>query len=325
MPQRTYDLHGVVLRIDAAHESLAAFMDIVLAPLAAAGTPAPHWTIVIDTVDAVAPVPPGARIVWDGPLPEGLPATLYDDGEGRIFVAPGHFRIAQQRGRRATDIAVAPAGWKSISGSAVFWMLDRVLLEFDHHLLHGACLLRPDRSGAIALFAPSGTGKTTTALALARAGLALAGDDALVLRNTDAGPLLWGIPRKLRVHRKTAAMMPWLAPSLVPFTQDEQSVTREAVAGAIDIAAPVRCPAIGAIMLRMPNADGNRIDAISKVDAVSHITTDNVRRAPGGVEAGAVASFAAIARFVARTPVIALSVGPDPGSLDLGQIFAALR
>jgi hypothetical protein len=322
LARRTYNLHGIVVQLDAVDEALAGFLEPILAPLRA-DEGAADWTVRIETVPAVSAAPVHIRPVWDGALPEGLPATLYDDGDRRIFVAPGHFTMVLRRGVRATDIEVAPAGRKALGGTAAFWLLDRVLVAFDHHLLHGACLVRSLPRGAVAVFAPSGTGKTTTSLALARAGLALAADDALVLRNTEGGSLLWGVPRRLRIHRKTAELMPWLAGGLAAWQSDEQAIEREKLADVISIAGPELSLALGAIMLRPPNRSGHQIAQIAKTEAVSHIATDNVRRAPGGVEANAQAAFAAIAQFVARTPVIALSVGPDPASIDLDAILAA--
>ena len=179
------------------------------------------------------------------------------------------------------------------------WLIDHLLAVHDRHLLHGACLIAPAADGALALFAPSGTGKTTTALALARAGFALAGDDALVLRNTDQGALMWAVPRRLRVHRKTAAMMPWLEPSLGEWSGDEQAVSRESLSGVVGVVGPTLSRAVGIVVLRPPNANGHHIERIGKAEAVSHIVADNVRRAPMGVEPHAQAAFAAIARFAA--------------------------
>ena len=120
-------------------------------------------------------------------------------------------------------------------------------------------------------------------------------------------------------------MLPWLAPLLPAWTADEQGVAPEALRGAIDLPGPIRCAAAGAIVLMKPNASGHRIEAIAKPAAVSHIASDNVHRAPTGVLGDAQATFAAIARFIARTPVVALSVGPEPGTLTAELVLYALE
>jgi hypothetical protein len=318
-------LHGVVVATQSADAELAAFLEPILAPLAAAGPAPEDWSIGLELRAEVQPTPPGAAVVWDGTLPEGIAATLSDDGDGRHFVAPGRFHMTLPRSARAVNISVTTEGRAAPGGMAAFWLIDHLLAVHDRHLLHGACLIAPAADGALALFAPSGTGKTTTALALARAGFALAGDDALVLRNTDQGALMWAVPRRLRVHRKTAAMMPWLEPSLGEWSGDEQAVSRESLSGVVGVAGPTLSRAVGIVVLRPPNANGHHIERIGKAEAVSHIVADNVRRAPMGVEPHAQAAFAAIARFVARTPAVALSVGPDPNSLDPTAILSALR
>ena len=79
------------------------------------------------------------------------------------------------------------------------------------------------------------------------------------------------------------------------------------------------------IILAKPNAEGHRAEPISKAEALTLILSDNVRKAPGGVDAKGQLTFAAIAQLVAQTPTFVLSVGPDPGSLHPDLIFAMIR
>jgi hypothetical protein len=74
------------------------------------------------------------------------------------------------------------------------------------------------------------------------------------------------------------------------------------------------------IALMPPNEKGHAVTAIAKPEALAAIACDNLRIAPDGVDADNAATLAAVARFIATTPVIALSVGPDPGSLSRALI-----
>lgn len=322
--RRNYDLNGISLAVVAADQAHAAFLDPILAPLAVAAAAAPGWTIRLHSSEAIEPPPADTPRIWHGPLPEGLLSTLVRESDRQVLVVPGHFAMSSVRSARSTDIQVAPAGAKSIGGTAAFWLLEGILAAHSRQLLHGACLVRRATQEAFALFAPSGTGKTTTALALARTGLEFAGDDALVLENAEEGPHLWGIPRKIKVHRRTADLLPWLRPVLRDWTADEQVIGLDALDIVIPLADATRRRAAGAIVLLPPNAVDHRVETIAKADALTQLLTDNVRRAPTGVDADAQAAFTAMARFVGATPTVALSVGPDPGSLTAAAILSAL-
>ncbi|TIT54542.1 MAG: serine kinase, partial [Mesorhizobium sp.] len=83
------------------------------------------------------------------------------------------------------------------------------------HMLHTAGLTLPGRDAVVLIHAPSGTGKTTTSLALATHGFGLCSDDAMIL-NVGATPVAWGLPRHVKIHEKTARMIPQVAPCLGP-------------------------------------------------------------------------------------------------------------
>jgi hypothetical protein len=323
--QRNYDLNEVSLAVLAAEEANAGFLDSILSPLAVNSLVAPDWTVRLRVAETIEPPPAHARHICDGPLPEGLPSLFVEERDRQILFVPNHFVMSSIRSARSTDIDVTPVGAKSIAGTAAFWLLTGILAACNRHLLHGACLVNSPRQEAFALFAASGRGKTTTALALAREGLSLAGDDALVLSHSEQGFYLWGIPRKIKVHRRSVELLPWLHSVVGDWTAGEQAIGREALASVIQIADSSQRPVAGAIILLRPNAVGHRVEAIAKVDALTEILTDNVRRAPTGVGADAQAAYAAIARFIAATPTIALSVGPDPSSLRAAEILSAFR
>ncbi len=321
--RRLYNLNGVGLAVEAADESHASFLDPILEPLTAARPVRHHWKITIAKARVVAR-PDVARAIWDGPLPEGLPSVLTSNSGWSTLTVPDHFVMTNRRATRSSRIRVTSAGQSSIQGTAAFWLIDEILAVRNRHLLHGACLVRAETDEAIALFAPSGTGKTTTALALARNGLGLAGDDALVLDNAKNASYVWSIPRAIKVSRRTADMLPWLAPVLGPYNQDEQALRLGDLKQVVKSASAARRRCAAVVVLTKPNGVGHRAEMIAKADALTHIVADNIRRAPTGVDVKGQATFAAIARLVTRTPTITLSVGPNPVSLTPEVILAAI-
>jgi hypothetical protein len=318
--RRVYDLNGVTLAVAAADERTAAFLDPILAPLSCAIPAACDWTASMAPV-ATIESPAGGQRIFEGPLPEGLLSVMVKNGDERMLVVPGHFSMSFRRTARTTEIRYVPGKESGLGGTAAFWMLDDLLSAHGRHLLHGALLVDPATDRSIALFAPSGTGKSTTALALARAGFCLCGDDALVLDAHEDRCGLWAIPRKIKVHRRTAALLPWLGPLLSDsWINDEQAFELGALSPLVTIAAPRQRQAGLVIALMPPNESGHAATAIARPDALAAIASDNLRIAPGGVDADNAATLAALARLVANTPVIALSVGPDPGSLSRALI-----
>ena len=80
------------------------------------------------------------------------------------------------------------------------------------------------------------------------------------------------------------------------------------------------CRGGGASAWSSPNPNDHAITPIAKPDALMSIACDNLRIAPGGVDADNARALAALGALVARTPVVALSVGPNPGSLTRKHI-----
>jgi len=314
--RRVYDLNGVTLAVTAADEPHAAFFDPILAPLRCAGPVTCDWIASMSPTTAIERPGNGIRI-FEGLLPEGLHALMVEDHQERNLVVPGHFAVKFRRPARTIEIRFVPGREAGLGGTAAFWMLDDLLAANGRHLLHGALLVDPTTERSIALFAPSGTGKTTTALALARSGLGLAGDDALVLHVGDDGYGLWAIPRKIKVHRKTASLLPWLDPILTDaWINDEQPFALGALSPLVTLATPRPRGVSLVIALMPPNEIAHSVAAIARPDALAAIACDNLRIAPGGVDADDAATLAALAGLITTTPVVALSVGPDPNSLS---------
>jgi hypothetical protein len=313
--QRTYDLHGCTLGIVSEDPAVAAFLDPILAPLMCDPLAACDWMISLVPVDTVG-IPDGGSRLFEGTLPEGLPAVIIQHEDRRSLIACDHFAITLSLTARTVEIRYVNGRSEAMGGTAAFWMLGDILAAQSQHLLHGAAVVDPGSDEVIALFAPSGIGKTTTALALARSGLHLAADDALVLSVRQNVPLIWGIPRRLKISQKTASMLPWLSPCLTEnWTAGEQAIERDALAALVTLARPQPRAVARVIVLTPPNDRDHLLTPMAKPDALTRIAHDNFRIAPGGVGPDKAAAFAALSKLIATTTVVALSPGPALSTL----------
>jgi hypothetical protein len=319
-PPRHYDLNGITLSLEATDSALAGFLDHVLEPFAGPAVPA-DWRLRVSFADSL-PAAEGA-LQWEGAMPEGIAAALFH-GEGwRLLLVPGQFSmLCDMAARRATVLAL-PGQSRWLAGTASFWLIERLLETADRHLVHAACLVRA-AGDAVLIFAPSGTGKTTTSLALARNGWALAGDDAAVIEPGAAQPKVWALPRGINLHRRTAAMLPWLAPIVKDYGErEEQGLALSSLRGILPLASPAARRCAGVLLLEPPNLEDHRVWTLPKSEAAVAILMDNVRIGPGGLDS-ADGIFGALTRLLAAVPVAALSAGPDPSSLSPRILEAAL-
>ena len=132
---------------------------------------------------------------------------------------------------------------------------------------------------------------------------------------------MWAVPRKLNIHKKTAALLPWLDPLLTgTWIDDEQAVEFGVLSRVVPCASPRRRRVGLVIVLTPPNQVGHAFKRIAKPEALTSIACDNLRVAPSGVDADNASALAALGKLVARTPVVSLSLGPDPASLNREDI-----
>ena len=292
--RRRYDLNGLSVAVEATEDALARFLDPILSPFIVAESDRSDWTITIIRTDAITMPDHSVNSILDGTFPEGIPFILTDQHGRRALSIPDRLTMTSQRAERSTHILVTPAGVSTLQGTVTFWLINEILAACHRYLLHGACLVKTKTNEAFALFAPSGTGKTTTALALARNGLGVAGDDALVLESDTDGFYVWGIPRPIKVHHRSADLLPWLQPVLKNWEADEQAIRLGDLKQIVTVASASRRRCAEVIVLARPNMGGHWAEAITKTETLIRILTDNLRIAPAGLDADGQAAFAAI-------------------------------
>jgi hypothetical protein len=257
-------------------------------------------------------------VIWGGTLIDGCYAEISRDGDLQQFRIPGRLSIVETRGDPVTRVEVVANAERPFQGMAAAVLLDTILRGHGLLTIHAASLMPPGGDKLMLLFAPSGFGKTTTSLALALSGYAHLGDDMVVLRQEAGGTLAWGMPRTLKVQRRTAAMFPEVAPHLGAFSgdEDEAPLTRDALAAMVELPDPRLSYQTAAIVVVGPRSEGPaRVTPISKSDALSVILTDNIGVFSDGVPETQQQLFRMLTKLVAVTPVFRLDAGNDPHSI----------
>jgi hypothetical protein len=251
-------------------------------------------------------------LVWSGPLPEGGTGRLFEDEDRCLLEVTGSCVVDIEPGRRRATVSLAEEGMRRFMGSASMLVLDLALLAGGQHLVHGASLTRAVTGGALLVCGPSGRGKTTTSIALARGGFGLMTDDASVLAFECGGVLVWGLPRALKVHRQTAGLMPWLQPMLGEWdAEDEHAVPLRDIARHVEIAAPSPQPLEAVVLLGARSTAGHRFERLSKSEALIELAADNVAWFEGGAPQRSALLFEALGQAIAAVPTHRLEAGPD--------------
>jgi hypothetical protein len=273
---------------------------------------------VILTAFAGDDIPTCGTLIWSGTLIDGTYAEISRDGDLLQFRIPGRISILERRGEPVTRAEVVAGVDRPFAGMATAILLDTVLRGHGLLTIHAASLIPPGSDALLLLFAPSGSGKTTTSLALALSGYAHLGDDMVVLREEADSIVGWGMPRNLKVQRRTAAMLPEVAPYLGEFggPEDEAPLTRDALATLMPLPDPRLSYRTTAIVVVGPRSEGEaRVTRMSKADALSVILTDNIGVFSDGVPETQRQLFRLLTRLVSTTPIFLLDAGSEPRSI----------
>ena len=152
-----------------------------------------------------------ATLLHEGSGQDGKSVTVHESGSVMWYVRPDLASLRLDTAMRTADLILAENAKLSESFDLSVHAMDAAIAATGQTLVHAACLADRDGRSFGLVFAPSGTGKTTTTLALAHAGYAMANDDAAVLSaNPDEnGFLVWGLARDPNVppqNRRNAAL-----------------------------------------------------------------------------------------------------------------------
>lgn len=321
----SFDLMGPVLRVEADDDGLIDRFGSLLRGLAMKTNAEPVFTLAIRQ-GAPEPIPASAQLVYEGPIFWEGDCVYAADGQRLCLLFPDKLSLVIDQHKKSAGIVVAADGISRVGATAGMLAIDAAIDASGQFLLHAAGLTLPDSDEQVLVFAQSGTGKTTTSLALAEQGFGLCTDDSMVIRLDAAGATGWGLPRDLKVHRNTAEMMPWVKPFLTGKwnDEDEQPVTRAVLSDRIRVETTARRPVAGVFLLERGDVVESIAHRLGQTDTLVSLTADNVRTGRTGLLASHRRRFAGLAGLASKAPTFKVTVGSKPSS-TAQAIIGALR
>ena len=318
-----YDLKGQVISVTAARADLWPSFDLMLGALRVDEPVQPGFRVNIVETPQLAENPQG-KLAFDGEVPFDGHCRMIDAGDVFHLVFPGQQTVSIRDEEGCAEIRVHPDS--KIKWTLLMMVLDAALDAGGQHMLHMAGLTLPGSDALVLIHAPSGTGKSTTSLALASQGFGLCSDDVMILRVAQTGVTAWGMPRKVKIHRNTAAMLPFVSPCLGETwdAEGEQAVSLDRL-GEIIRVEDVRARPVAALLHLARSTDGEtRLVPMPKTDAMVALAADNVRTGMTGLLPLQKRRMATIAALVKTVPTFTLEVGARP--VEAAQLIrAALR
>jgi len=254
----------------------------------------------------------GLPRTWKGVQPDGLFGAVFEEGERLVHAVESDVVMDIDHARGTARILAKATAARALHGTAIMQLVDACMGYFGRHLVHAGALVDPASGRALLLSVRSGGGKTTTSLALSRKGFALMTDDATILGETNDRPQVWGMPRPLKVHSRTAELLPWLGPLPDRWDQHgEQPVELASLADRISLAGTGGVPLGTIIEIGKRSNGAHSLKPLSKSEALIALAHENVAGRPLGVTPRAQRRFAAISRAVAAADTFVLSAGTD--------------
>lgn len=309
-----FDVRGMRLRVAADHEWVLRRMRMIVGPYESplCETNYALWVRRSNRSLEDAP-PPGMEESWRGELPGGIPGVGFRNGSRRALLLPGKLLLLLNPDERAAEVQYSePEEWR-INLGGILPVLCEFLAQRRNYVIHAASLIRDGK--AVVLLGKSGMGKTSAALALALDGYRLLTDDASFLHRPEKGELaVWGLPRPLKIHKNTIAMLPRLAPLCSgPETVDgEYMVPLEKIPN-VDIMGHGK-PAM-LIFLEPRNDITHHLAPLDSIQALTRLAGENVRAVDQRAEGIAGNAFKAFVEMAGACACWQLSAGPNLSAL----------
>jgi hypothetical protein len=322
MIQKFFDLQGASLRVSAISPVL---VDCYGRIFAGRSRPLPTAPLAYGlTIISGEPLsmPEGTDPLYEGPILDEGEACFWQGPEGRTLVFPGVISLTLSDKAREATITVAPGAEERIVMTCGQLALQAALIAAKQFLVHAAGLTLPD--GRVALiFGKSGAGKTTSTLALAAGGLGLCSDDAMACNVSGDRPTAWGMPRSLKVHRRTAEMLPWVQPLLSGdwSVEDERPVTLSALRTTVSVESIAAREIAAVFVLERSGVTASRCEPTSKAEVLALAAADNLRSTRTGVPEGERELFKRLGELVRAVPTYRLAAGSNP--TDLASVMLA--
>jgi hypothetical protein len=257
-------------------------------------------------------VPEAFPLTWSGHLLEGAAGHLYETEDTWTVELSGFGHATINYAEKQASIVAKPGSFDAFKYTPITAIVDAALSTQGQRILHAACLGIPNAPSSILLCAPSGFGKTTTSLALAHGGFSFMADDASVMFKSDERWMVWGLPNQIKIHRRTAELLPWIGPLPANWNAEgEQGVHVDTLRDAFQVRKHPARPLRAVVMLGERTDGPHDIRPVSRAEALLQIAQDNVSNSPTGVKPWSQSQFSLYADLVRRNPVLQLRVGAD--------------
>jgi len=253
------------------------------------------------------------RPFWSGMLRGGIPCEYYAAAGRRVVHLPGRAwgRLDFEQGE--IEIVCGLGKDAGVCDDCLIPLLCELLAYHGHFVVHAASLAferRSDMAGVL-LAGVSGAGKTTAALALARAGMKLLSDDTTFVESP--GPNgsrvgLWGLQLPCKVLENTRRLLPWLDECPTAVTRASGETCRDVTTVIGDSTGIVADPRL--VLLLGPRSNGRHVvERLDKTQAMMRLTSENVRAYEHRSDGTAGKAFRALGQLIAQCDVYRLCVG----------------
>jgi len=259
------------------------------------------------------------RLFWGGMLRGGIPSEYYAAPGQRIMRLPERAWGRLDFEQRVMEIVCGPGQEGCAYEGCLLPLLCELLAYHGHFVIHAASLAfeRQGEMVGVLLAGVSGAGKTTAALALAHAGMALLSDDMSLIESSGpsgSGVGLWGLQLPCKVHDNTRRLLPWLdtCPATPARTQGETRLDVTAAIGeSTGIVADPRL-----VLLLGPRSGGRHmLERLDKTQAMMQLTSENIRVYEHRADGTPGNAFRALGQLVAQCDVYRLRVGESLSGL----------
>jgi len=274
----------------------------------------PNYTIALAN-DVELSKLPQATVFYAGDVAEDGFFEFARNNSHWSVIKPGQisgvFSLDRPEGK-IVRMSSCPAGAKFIVNG---FALDQAVLLGNQSLIHAAVIESPDGNSRLVIHAASGIGKTTTTLALAAAGYKICSDDVAVVGSGDNNRSdVWGFPRHLKVHKKTAEMLPWLHSFITPEGWnhlDEQIIRRSDLdnVGYLANSAPKTVSTV--IALSRSNGKSTSLRQQDRFESLAALSSENIQFNSTGLLPGHEKHFDIYAALIADTTSYELCVSDD--------------
>lgn len=325
-----YDLHTFTLAVDmtspGAADALANIveLDYLLGPrrVAEAISGQPLSTIVVHSAEDFCD--PSGQLLSEYPSQYGGMIRTWRGPERRKMVSASNWATGhlQGSGNSVLTLYPAPAEGAWIVGDLLLLLLDHAVTAHGQCFCHAASMASPDGSSCVLLHGPSGAGKSTTTAALAGFGFKMMSDDtaALIEGAGEASTRAWGLPRGLRMHRRSVAFLPAIGALIKDDAwdeEDEQMIDRDRL---VQHGIAVECdplPISAVFTLRRAGHDktSTMVRVRPQFEGLRDLLADNISANEHGFFVGHERRLDLFSQLVACTPCFLVEIAGAPISV----------